>query len=463
MAQLTEQQSLSLYPKGYSSKKFKEWVDSVDIYNIEKEAVNFAAADAIVTGFGDYRQKIGRELSQHFRYEDINLPGEMTNIGSCWDGSKVGKVNEVDSLYVMNSGPFIIKPTAKPGFYQVITQIESQEYEIKPRKLRNQFADKYSQLISKMGLPNCLSHGGYNSSRWPGQMSAFSDLRYNGPAATSQFLTDGKSLLTWDVTPCIEFADSKIQTEVREIIGPIISQNPTKQFPQIPVHLIPDPLEDLWRVSTAHFEAELLRFLSDSAPVKKALMLCKILCSLLQKWNQRNQEQTAHTSQGIAVVRKLIRHLESGNPENEDLERIMRFAHIWLPSDKRAEYNEDEKSKISINTAAVKHIILREGLKEEGAFAPAQNEDLVLKLVKVVFQALSNYEDFASDHVFLFGTRICHFSVLGGYQGDKVNLARNICEQCRILLSGAMSEVGICSNHNKANTHVLIYTDQLDT
>ncbi len=433
--------------KQYSLKEFQEWVEKVDILDLEKEAINFAAADTIVTGFGDYRCEVGRNISREFKYEYVSLPGEMKNIGSCWDGSKVGKMNEVDSLYVMENGPFTIKPSKRPGSYHVIIKKRARECEVKPREFRDHFADQYSQTISQINLPDCLNHGGYNSFRYPGQRSAYSGLRYNGPAATSQFLTDEKSLLTWDMTPCIELADKKIETKVREIIHPILAQNPTKLFPNTPLHLIPDPLEHLWVISTAYLEAELLRYLSEEAPVKKALMVCKILCSLLKSWNLENKEHTASTSQGIKVMKQLIRHLESNKLKNEDMERLMRFAHIWLPSDKRAEYNEDEKSEISINTAAVKHIIIRAGLEEEGAFAPTHNEDLVLKLVKVVFQTLGNDQDFASDHAFLSRIRIFHFSMLVSNASGKVALARSVCQQCRILLSGAMTEVGLTSTY----------------
>ena len=439
---LTEQKLLEPYAKKYLARNFKKWVETVDILNLGKERVNFVVADDIVTKFGEYRDEVGEELSRAFRY-DVNLPGEMKNIGSCWDGSKVGKVNEVDSLYVMNRGYFIIRPTKKSYVYDVLIKIGERECKVEPRHFREQFADQYNELISKMELPDCLRHGGYNSVRWPGERSAYSGLRYNGPAATSQFLTDKNTLLTWDVTPCILYTDERFKGELREIIRPILEQNPGKQFPPTPVHLIPDPLEECWRMSTAHFEAELLRYLSDKAPVKEALIICKILCSWLKKWNQEKKEHTPPIKQADEVVEHLMRHLESNMPQNTDLERFMRFAHIWLPCDKRETYNEDEKGIISINTAAVKHIIISEGLKQPGAFAPAQNDDLVLKLVRVVFETLGKEEDFASDHTFLLGTRISHFSVLASHSSNKVDLARGVCEQCRVMLSEAMTEVGI--------------------
>ena len=64
------------------------------------------------------------------------------------------------------------------------------------------------------------------------ERSAYSNLGYNGPASTFQFLTIAKSLLTGNVTPCIEFADSKIHTELGNIIRPIETQNPKEAISQ---------------------------------------------------------------------------------------------------------------------------------------------------------------------------------------------------------------------------------------
>ncbi len=459
-AKLTE---LGSSTEQYSSKDFEDWVESVDILSLDDEAVNFPAADAIVTGFRHYCHTVGKKLSHRFKYKNVELPGELKNIGSCWDGSKVGKVNEIDSLYVMDDTcPFSIEPAAKRGFYKVFIQSGENKLEVKPRELREQFAELYDQLISQEKLTSRLSHGGYNFT----EESAYSGIRYNGPASTSQFLTTekettDKKLLTWDVTPCIkfkyrknedteieardetpctEFVDSKIEADVRNSIYPIEIQNPKKLFPNTSVLLIPSPLEDLWIVSTAHIEAELLRCLSDEAPVKKALVLCKILCRLMKEWN--NKEGTKSTSQGIA--REVIKLLS--NKQNKNVKKIMRFAHIWLPSNERAGYQEDPKSEISVNTAAIKHIIISKACKmpkEKAAFGPKPNEDLFLKLARVVFKRLGNTQKIESEHAFLSKTKISHFSVLPNNASDKANLARKVCDQCGVLLSRAMTEVGI--------------------
>ena len=437
----------------YPEENFKHWVEKVNIWDLEDKAVNFALAESIVTRFEKYHNTVVKELSKSFDFQGVNLPGQVRNIGSCVDGSKVGKVNEFDSLYVMNEGPFSIRASKKPGLYNVFVKHGASEIKIRPRPLRDCFAEFTSQLVSSLKLPNCLKHGGYNSSRQkktaprfhPGE-TAYSGLRYNGPAVTSQFLTDENDLLTWDLTPCVVFQNDELQEELRKVIQPVINQNSRNKFPQHPIHLIPDPLQNRWRVSTAYFEAKLLQYLTNDAPAKKALVLCKILLSLLKKWNKKDGVPTVHlSSEAIDVVKKLDRHIARDQSQAHVLEESMRFDHVWIPSDKRAEYNEDEKNSISINTAAVKHIIIKQGLLEEGAFASSKNDGLVLKLMQVVFKTLGNETEFFTDHAFLKETPISHFAVLACNARDKVNLARSVCQQCRTLHVDAMTEVKAAS------------------
>ncbi len=427
----------------YHERIFKQWAEKVNIWELEKNTVNFALAEDIVTSFEKYYNTVDRKLSTGFHYNGVNLPGQLRNIGSCWDGSKVGKLNEFDSLYVMNDGPFTIKASNKPDLYHVFIN----KTKLRPRQLRDKFADHMSRLISELKLPNGLTHGGFNSlrkrrvdARKQTGETVYSGARYNGPAVTSQFLTDERTLLTWNVTPCIVVTNDNLQKDVRKIIQPVIDDNPKKHLPQYPIHLIPDPLEDCWRVSTAHLEAEMLRYLSDEAPAKKALVLCKILLSLLKQWNQENEVPTI-CPVTLKILKQLDCHIESGKSQNQALLEWMRFAHIWIPSHKGGEYNEGKKVSISINTAAVTHIIMRAGFQEKGAFAASSNDDIVLKLMQIVFQTLGNDTDFASDHALLSGTRISHFSVAASNAHNKVSLARSVCQQCRTLLADAMTEV----------------------
>ncbi len=449
LVKLTDHESHTRDTPCYPERNFEQWVEKVNIWDLGKNTVSFALADDIVTSFEKYCNTVDRKLSCLIQCDGVNLPGQLRNIGSCWDGSKVEKINEMDSLYVMNDGPFTIKPSKKPDLYDVFIKKGLLERKLRPRQLRDEFANHVSSVVSELKPPNGLSHGGFNSSRKKRvhvrkrtDDTDYSGARYNGPAVTAQFLTEENTLLTWDVTPCIVLHNDNLQDEVRKIIKPVIDDNPSKRLPHLPIHLIPDPLEDRWRVSTAYLEAEMLRYLSDEAPAKKALVLCKILLSLLKQWNQENEVPTT-CNVTLKILKQLDGHIKSGKSQNQVLLEWMRFAHIWISSHKGVEYNEDKKVSISINTAAVKHIIMRAGFREKGAFAPRSNDDLVLKLMQIVFQTLGNDTDFASDHALLSGTRISHFSVAATNAHNKVSLARSACHQCRTLLSGAMTEVRV--------------------
>ncbi len=274
---------------GYSTEEFSRWARKVDIFRLSEGAADFALKqhEEVVKTFGQYRRTVACKLSRIFSFDGVSMPGDLKDIGSCWDGSKVGAVNEMDSLYVMPGHHFTVRESKeKKGLYHVYSGKGANLREIQPRRIRDQFADKYCQLVSELKLPDCLKHGGYRFSERsqssldlsevsgrPCESSAVSDLhdgeysgvRYNGPAVTSQFLSRNKTPLTWDITPVVIFTDGKIQDELRQFIQPIIAENPDKMFPPGDIHLIPDATEDLWRLSTAQMEADTLRVLSRSS------------------------------------------------------------------------------------------------------------------------------------------------------------------------------------------------------
>ncbi len=446
----------------YSTSAFRRWARKLDIYALGSGAADFSLAEheEIITEFGDYRCKLADALSGCFKYEKVSLPGLLEDIGSCWDGSKVGKVNEMDSLYVMQSDKFVVKRSERNGFYHVYLGKASPKHEITPRKLRDQFAEKYCKLVSRHDLPDCLRHGGFKSCCYQGsptgsdhakaEKSGYSGLRYNGPAVTSQFLTKDDSLLTWDMTPVIELPDAgDIKQAVRRLIQPIIAQNPGKMFPNSEVHLIPDANEELWRLTTAKMEADILRVLSTESPVKKALSVCKILSSLLKKWMKENVAQSFQefTSRPL-VVEELNEYLAMDESRKKiqtwkDLTKEMKYAHVFLPASHRSRYHEDEKSPISINTAAVKHILIKTALQQQytGAFSPKEDQELMLRLVQDVFRTLGDDTMCCSEHALLQGIQIGHFSVLAGMASEKVTLGANMVNLCGALMSEVLMEV----------------------
>ncbi len=413
----------------------------MDIYDLEKHKANFWPDEEIVKAFGQYRRDVAAELGKCFKYDGIQLRGQLRNIGSCHDGSKVGRMNEADSLYVMDEENILIEETQTQGLYRIFwTNDLATNCEITPQCIRNQFADVCCKLVSVLPLPDCLRHGGYNSPDYSG-------LRYNGPAATAQFLTEGHSLLTWDMTPtfCLP-SDHPIHGELRKLIQPIIQKNKDKMVDTIDIHLIPDPAENLWRLSTAQMEADILRILSPVAPLKQALSYCKVLSANLKKWTAAHGR--LHTLEwddsNLDIVKELDEYSKGSSQmkeANERLSQALRHAHIWIPPEKREMYNEDQKAYVSINTAAVKHILLAAALEQPEAFSPQENTEIVIELMKRVFHSLGNPTRFSSPHTFLPGSNIPHLSVLASQAPNKALMALNVKEQCRFLMERAMTVV----------------------
>ncbi len=421
----------------YAEEAFRNWVKRVDIYSLDKQKADFYVDDAIVMKFTGYRNIVAAELSKCIEYDGIKLSGQLKNIGSCQDGSKVGRMNEADSLYVLDAN-IRFESTGKDGAYRVFWEPKAPTCEIKPRRLREQFANGYSGVISTVPLPDCLRHAGYRS-------PAYSGLRYNGPAATSQFLTEDNSLLTWDMTPafCLDREDIKYQ-EIRKSISPALEIYRDTMFGDMGIHLIPDANDDIWKLSTAQLEADLLRELIPAvAPVRQALSNSKVLASQVKEWNAKNlSPPVSGLASGWDIMNELDAYLESHEKDlGERLNQELRYAHIWIPPGKRKRYHEDQKPHVSINTAAIKHILLSEALKNPTAFEGKEDKELVRELMILVFNTLGDLTQFRSPHAFLKDVKIPHVSVLSSQASNKMVLALSIKEQCRMLVSEAMTKV----------------------
>ena len=427
----------------YPKHTFLQWTRQIDIYDLEKHKADFSLDTKTEDEFGEYRCKVQVELRKSFQYvqtpfSGVNIKGALCNIGSCHDGSKVERMDEVDSFYVMEGDNITVESAGSPGLYRIFLQNGSDKFEIHARSMRNQFANACDKIVSELELPTCLRHGGYNSPQHSG-------LRYNGPAATSQFVTEDDSLLTLDMTPtfCLPRTEN-IYDDVKNILNRMREFD--KMSDTVYIHLIPDGGENLWRVSTAHLEANILRNIPSTAPVKLALSYCKILLSKLKKWNAVNS--AGFSSGTVDVFRRVIKELDeyvAGSNRSETiaqrLNKELRYAHIWIQPEKRKLYHEDQKPCISINNAAVKYILLNVALEQPEAFADKENMDLVVKLMKRVFEVLGDASRVSSPHTFL-GIDVPHLSILASQETHKVAAGLLIKEQCGTLALETMTVVG---------------------
>ncbi len=426
-----------IYPKD----AFLTWARKIDIYDLEKYKADFSVDKETEDEFGEYRREVEDELRKSFQFGGVNIKGTLQNIGSCHDGSKVEKMDEVDSFYVLEGDNIVVEPAAGRGVYRVFWQNGSTKFEIKARSMRDHFAEICDKIVSELPLPTCLRHAGYNSPQHSG-------LRYNGPAATAQFLTNGDSLLTLDMTPtfCLPRKRS-IYHDVKQLLNPIRDVISDKMLDKTYIHLIPDGVENLWRLSTAHLEANILRILPTVAPMKQALSYCKILLSKLKKWNAQNC--VGFTSEMDSVFSHVMKELDDyvkGTSKNKEiaqrLNKELRYAHIWMQHEKRRLYHEDQKSYISINNAAVKYILLSAALENPEAFSGKENMDLVVKLMKQVFEVLGDTSLVSSPHTFLRRIDVPHLSILASQETNKMAALEILKEQCRTLALTAMTKVG---------------------
>ncbi len=446
-AKVTELDEYDTGSLRYSKDAFIRWARQIDIYDLEKDKADFTLTKETEDEFGEYRREVEDELRKSFQYvqppySGVSIKGTLENIGSCHDGSKVETMDEVDSFYVLESDNIKVQPVGSHTVYKIFYHDSSTKFEIEARKMRNQFADACDKIIAELPLPPCLRHGGYNSPQHSG-------VRYNGPAATPQFLTKGDALLTLDMTPTFRLPRKEnIYREVRTLLDPIRNVISDKMLDKTDIHLIPDAGENLWRLSTAHLEANILRILPTVAPMKHALSYCKILLSKLKKWNTQNCDGFTSKSDPVfcCVMTQLDKYMD-GECKSHDvaqqLNKELRYAHVWIPLEKRKKYHEDQKSYISINNAAVKYILLSAALKQPETFSGKENIDLVIKLMKHVFEVLGDTSHVSSPHTFLTMINVPHLSVLASRETNKMAAAGwLIKEQCRTLRLETMTVVG---------------------
>ena len=415
---------------------FRRWAKQMNLRQLVKQTADFALDEDIIRQFGIYRHRLSTELGNCFLYLGQPIRGRLVDIGSCWDGSKIGRVNEMDSNYIVDTPRVVLKRNPENvRLYHAYVDQDGTLTEIKPREITEALAQHLEALIAATPLPECLKHGGYRT-------PTYSGLRYNGPATTAQFLTANENfLLTWDVSVAFP-VEGDIRDIVRRRMAPIIEANRQKMFPPAEIHVVGDMVENLWKLSTGHLEAEMLRVLANQTPVKKALSDSKAIASTLQACS-REEPWMVTASVGtteLDITGDLDRYLsqrQSDDGEHKELGTTlnyrMRYAHIWIPCTSRERLHEYDKNHISINTAAMKHIILKEGLCIPGAFTPKANPTILALLTRKVFETLSE-GNLTSEHAFL-DTEIRNFSVSETMKEDKDVLVRDIQDQCAIIAS----------------------------
>ncbi len=391
------------------------------------------------------RKNLLRGLRKYFPYGS-----RFTEIGSYYDGTKIGKLNEADCHFLMDVDNLEVREGLSRGRFKVFKNGK----ELTEKEMHTQFVEAVNQAVSEIELPQGWTHDGYGGSE-------FSAVRCNGPAVTAMFHTStGVSItldislaipLTTDIQESPDFPDElkdkceKLSDKVDDIQSKVhqiaLSQD-------LVPYLIADPVEDAWTPTAAWAEAEILRILPHDCSLKGAVQDCKAIASRHQKWLSdilASKQMPRKKTKEVDVLNKLLdRYSATEDPEEKSqiktfLNTCMPYLHIFLTSSERKQYSEMSKSPIAINTAAIKHIILRKAMTMKDAFS-LNNESSKDRLVRAVFKELADTSSFYTQHAIFDDMKISKFSTSVPVTGIKKDLAYEVQMQCQRILVHIVSK-----------------------
>ena len=443
----------------YDEKLFQEFVNSdMDLRDMSQHMADFTQSSEVAQALHAIRSGLQVGLQQR-----LTCSGSLFQIGSFYDGSKTGRLNEMDCLYVVSESDIVVQQVSS-GIGDMRVYVKGTE--IKPREINQKLIAAMQETLSEMTLPDGWTHGGYSS-------PDFSGARCNGPSVTAMFCNKDEKHISLDVSIAFPLT-SQLQQRVdfpshlrdscrflAENINKIQSELTRTQV-SADLHLIGNLVDDIWQPTTAMAEAEILRCLRPDCPVKRALEICKVIGSKIQKWyedhNTRRQTSAKEYDDGTPAnrirlsgehARKSIladlRDCSEGMPQSKTecrmrLNAAMACQHIYLSSADRSKFGEVLKSDASINNAAIKHIILMTALQLNGAFSE-RNKQLEQQLVRSVFEDLSATDSFYTQHALIRDCMINKFSFSMHLSHIKESIASDFSQQCRSVLNNAFAKV----------------------
>ncbi len=452
----------------YDEVHFQEFVKSdLDLRDMSQHMADFTQSSGVAQALRTIRTGLQSGLLQR-----LGCIGSLFEIGSFYDGSKTGRLNEMDCLYVV-SEPDVMIQEVSSGKGDVRVYMKGTE--IKPREINKKLIAAMQEILSEMILPAGWTHGGYGSPE-------FSGPRCNGPSVTAMFCNKNEKHISLDVSIAFPLTSQLQQradfpSHLRDScqflevsISKIQQELPRTQI-SADLHLIGNPLDDTWQQTTALAEAEILRALSSKCSVKRALEICKVIASEIQRWYDKHSTWTESATKAcndgapdkrIQMPRpsaecareSILTELKSyseGTPHSkaegrERLNTSLPYQHIYLSSEDRNDLKEVLKSDASINNAAVKHIILKTALELKGGFSETNRQcekQLIRALVRAVFEELSSTDSFETQHALVPNCMISKFSFAIYLSHLKESIASDFSQQCGIILDNAFAQVNI--------------------
>ena len=426
----------------------------MDLRDMSQHMADFTQGAEVANPLRTIRSDLQSGLLQR-----LGCIGSLCEIGSFYDGSKTGSLNEMDCLYVVSEADVVVQQvsSAKGNF-----RVYVKGTEIKPREINNKLIAAMVEILSEMDLPEGWTHGGYGSPE-------FSGPRCNGPSVTAMFCNKDENHISLDVSIAFPLTSqlqrradfpSQLSANCQFLTESIsnIQRELTRTQISADLHLIGNLVDDTWQPTTALAEAEILRVLRPECPVKRALEICKVLSSKLQKWYEEHNIRSGEgdgevpakrlrLSAGCArdsILHDLRCYSETTTSYNAEsrqgLNTAMAYQHIYLSSPDRYKFTEVLKSDASVNNAATKHIILKTAFQLNGAFSKTCKQ-LEQQLIRAVLEELSSTETFYTQHAFIPDCMISKFSFSIYMSHIKESIANDFSQLSRIILDNAFAKL----------------------
>ncbi len=444
----------------YDKRSFHDFVNqNIDIRDMGGHLADFSQGSDVTQGLHTIRGNIYAGLQQRFPYS-----GNITQVvGSFYDGSKTGRLNEMDCLYVVSEPNVVFGAGPRPGHFTV----HANGAKVTPREINKCLITVLGETLSEINLPEGWKHGGYASPE-------FSNVRCSGPAVTAMLCDRDGNHMSMDVSIVFpvtsqlqqrpDFPEQlrKLCQSLSEKVSRIQSEITRLQIMAIDLHMTGNLVDNTWQPTTALTEAEILRVLNTDCSVKGSLDICKAIAAKQQEWYESHLDLMALEEKGLkeaepsaiagfsgkshrgSVLEQLHRYnlptSDKALLSRETLNRILPYQHVWLSCSERKKFGEVMKGNASVNTAAMKHIILRTALGMKGAFSYA-TKTCERRLVRAVFEELSVPVVLSTAHALLDGVELQKFSVSVVLSHVKEDVARDLQAQFQWLLDCALVEV----------------------
>ncbi len=416
-----------------------KWTEGLQISELQKFRLEFRLGRHTIRSIDRLRHILQDELNRKTGHQ-----GKLYEIGSYIEDLKFARAFDLDFLYVIHDKDIEVRTNEQQGLYRVFKG----GAELKPRQLNSTLANCMDKIMSEISLPWPLEHGGYAGPDYSG-------IRFNGPAVTLQFVEkgggDNRRVIPLDIMPVFPLPHTCQEIEgVKEKLKQI-SQN--KIMPHLleggiqKLYVVSHPVANLWQPTTSYIESSIIRNLDRHlSSVKVALHLTKAL--LYYQKNQRQPHGLFGTSSedSTSVILALERHAQiTDDREREayrqELNIKMRFQHIYLPSEAQFNFCEVSKSNISVNNAAIKHVILAHAAEIWGSYTGCYNgkhfihkvKSTTLELIRAAYRELANTKSLSVSHAFLL-LKISKFSFHPNALQEATHLRQTVQDECAAIL-----------------------------